>query len=248
MIATRRRWTAEIWIVLGLSLGKSAIYSVLSIAEKLTRPEPLSQQTTTINSSITPDRPWLDLSYQIAGIVFPLVPVALVLYLLALSNDRTSIGFDFKRPGVDLGRGWLLTAAIGIPGLAWYFAARAVGINTTVAPANLAENWWTIPALVGYAVMNGVVEEVIMLGFLFNRFQKLGWQPWLWVVVSAVIRASYHLYQGFGGFAGNLVMGLAFGWLYLRWKRVGPLVVAHTNLDLFAFIGYAALAPYTDLF
>ncbi len=99
------RWGVEVWLVLGISLGQSAIYSILSIADKLTRPQPLNQQTTTINNSVTPDRPWLDLSYQIAGIVFPVIPALLALYLLRLSGDRDAIGFDLRRPGFDLSRG-----------------------------------------------------------------------------------------------------------------------------------------------
>ena len=67
----------EIIIVLGISLGQSAIYSVLRIIERLTRAVPLAQQTSTLNASATPDRPWLDLSYQLVGIVFALVPVLL---------------------------------------------------------------------------------------------------------------------------------------------------------------------------
>ena len=238
----------EVLLVLGVSLGQSAVYSLLSIAEKLTRPQPLGQQTTTINSSVTPDRPWLDLSYQLAGIVFPLVPALLALYLLRLTGDRERIGFDARRPWFDLGRGSALAAGIGIPGLAFYFAARALGINTTVQPANLAENWWTIPVLVGYALMNGVLEEVVIVGYFFTRLRQAGWGVAAVLIASAVVRGAYHLYQGFGGGIGNLVMGLVFGLAYLRWRRVGPLVAAHVLLDLVAFIGYALVAPYTDWF
>lgn len=247
--ANRRfRPGVEVLLVLGVSLGQSAIYSILSIIEKSTRGTPLNQQTTTINNSVTPDRSWLDLAYQVAGIGFPLVPVGVALYLLWLSGDRGRIGFDLRRPGFDLARGFGAAALIGIPGLAFYFAARQLGINTNVAPANLAENWWTIPVLVGYAVMNGVLEEVVMLGFLFARFGQLRITPWAGIVISAVIRGGYHLYQGFGGFLGNVVMGLVFGYLYKRWGRVMPLVVAHVILDLVSFIGYALVAPYTDWF
>ncbi len=63
-------------------------------------------------------------------------------------------------------------------------------------------------------------------------------------MVSAAIRGSYHLYQGFGGFVGNLVMGVIFGWLYKRFGRVMPLVVAHTILDIVSFVGYALAKPY----
>ena len=59
-----------------------------------------------------------------------------------------------------------------------------------------------------------------------------------------MIRGTYHLYQGFGGFVGNLVMGLLFGWLYTRTRRVMPLVVAHTILDVVAFVGYSLLKPH----
>jgi membrane protease YdiL (CAAX protease family) len=234
----------EVLLVLGVSLGQSAVYSVLSIAEKLTRSVPLGQQTTQINTSVTPDRPWLDLSYQLAGIVFPLVPALLALYLLRLSGDRERIGFDLSRPLRDLGWGLVIAAGIGIPGIGLYLAARAAGLNTTVQPANLAANWWTVPVLVGLAIMNGVLEEVVIVGFWFTRMKQAGWATAAVLIGSALIRGSYHLYQGFGGFVGNLAMGLILGWIYLRTKRVGPLVAAHIVLDVVAFVGYALLAPY----
>ena len=38
-------------------------------------------------------------------------------------------------------------------------------------------------------------------------------------------------------------MGVIFGWIYTRTKRVMPLVVAHAPLlDVVAFVGYALLA------
>lgn len=245
---TRVRPGVELLLVLGVSLGQSAVYSVLSLIEKLTRNVPLNQQTTSMNNSVTPDRPWLDLSYQLAGITFPLVPALLALYLLARTGDRREIGFDLRRPWFDLGRGLGLAALIGIPGLGLYFAARQFGFNTNVEPANLAATWWTVPVLVAAAVMNGVLEEVVMLGFWFTRARQLAWPMWAVVVSSALVRGSYHLYQGFGGFVGNLVMGLVFGLAYLRLKRAGPLVAAHVVLDLVAYVGYSLIAPLTDWF
>lgn len=234
----------EVLLVLGVSLGQSAVYSLLSIAEKMTRAVPLNQQTTQINTSVTPDRPWLDLSYQLAGIIFPLVPALLALYLLSLTGDRQKIGFDLTRPWRDVGWGFVIAAGIGIPGIGLYLAARAAGLNTIVQPANLAANWWTVPVLIGLAIMNGVLEEVVIVGFWFTRMRQVGWGVPAVLIGSALIRGSYHLYQGFGGFVGNVVMGLIFGWIYLRTKRVGPLVAAHAVLDIAAFVGYALLAPY----
>ena len=39
-------------------------------------------------------------------------------------------------------------------------------------------------------------------------------------------------------------MGVIFGWFYTRTKRVMPLVVAHTILDVVAFVGYALLKDH----
>ncbi|MCC2594653.1 CPBP family intramembrane metalloprotease [Tessaracoccus sp. OS52] len=244
-----RRIRIEILVVLGISLGQSAVYSVLSIINKLTREVPLNRQTTTINTSTTPDRPWLDLAYQVAGTVFPLMPALLVLYLLWSVNRPDggpfrAMGFDLRRPGRDLAVGFATFAGIGVAGLAFYLIAREIGINTSVSPANLAAAWWTVPMLVLRAIMNGVLEEVVMIGYLFVRWQQARGGILTILVVSALLRGGYHLYQGFGGFIGNAVMGVLFGLIYLRTKRVMPLVICHTLLDIAAFVGYALLAPY----
>ncbi|MCL2785308.1 MAG: CPBP family intramembrane metalloprotease [Propionibacteriaceae bacterium] len=236
----------EILIVLGISFGRSAISSIISIIERLTRGQPLSEQTTGMNQSVTPDRPWLDIAYQLYYFILPTAQVLLVLYLLYLAygHARSLIGFDLKNPLADLAKGFGICAAVGIPGIGFYLLAREIGINTTVSPANLTDAWWAIPVLICSAIVAGISEEVIMLGYLFTRMKTVGVSTVWIVIISSVIRGSYHLYQGFGGFIGNLVMGIAFGLLYLRWKRVMPLVITHTLLDIFAFVGYSLLAPY----
>jgi membrane protease YdiL (CAAX protease family) len=242
----RTRLGFEVAIVLGLSLGQSAVYSVLRIIERLTRDVPLAQQTSTLNASVTPDRPWLDLTYQFVGIAFGLMPVLLALYLLNLTNAPAgrTIGFDLTRPRFDLGFGVLIALLIGVPGLGLYALARVLGLNTDVQASGLTDNWWTIPVLILSAAQNALLEEVVVIGYLFTRLSQLAWNAVAIVALSAIIRGSYHLYQGIGGFVGNLIMGVIFGLIYLRWKRVGPLVVAHTVLDIAAFVGYALISPH----
>lgn len=242
-VPTRRSLVSETILVLGVSLGASGVWALLSLVNKLTQPVALNKQTTAMNSSVTPDRPWLDLTYQLVGIVLALVPVALALHLLSRDRPdaRHAMGADLRQPGRDLVRGALLAAAVGLPGLGLYATARALGLNTTIAAANLSDQWWTIPVLVLAAVQNAVLEEVVMIGYLYTRWLRAGWSLPVVMVTSALIRGSYHLYQGFGGFVGNLVMGLLFGWVYTRTRRVAPLVVAHTLLDVVAFVGYALL-------
>ncbi|GAP58205.1 conserved hypothetical protein [Arthrobacter sp. Hiyo1] len=104
-----------------------------------------------------------------------------------------------------------------------------------------------MPVLVLSAVRHAVVEEVIVVGYLLDRFGKFGWSTTLAIVLSALLRGSYHLYQGFGPFIGNAVMGLVFGWIYTKTKRVMPLVVAHALLDIVAFVGFSVFGKAIGL-
>ncbi|RLK24660.1 CAAX prenyl protease-like protein [Micromonospora sp. M71_S20] len=240
--ATRRMLGAETLLVLGLSLGQSAVYATVSIVAKLTADGPLSKQTAALNTSVSP-RPWLDLTYQLLGIVFALLPVLLAVHLLARDpgDPARTLGLDARRPGQDLARGAGLAALIGLPGLALFWAAAQLGVNATLVPAALPELWWTVPVLILAAVQNSVLEEVIVVGYLVTRLRQLQWRVGAIVATSALLRGSYHLYQGFGAFLGNVVMGVVFSLFYLRTRRVMPLVVAHTLLDVVAFVGYALL-------
>lgn len=244
---SRRISRSEVLLVLALSLGASAVSSLISFVGSLTKPGGLKDQAATLNGSYAPDRPWLDLSWQMFGIATALVPVALVAHLLIREGaGLRAIGFDVTKPWFDLGRGTLVAAGIGSAGLAFYLVARATGFNLTVVPESLPEVWWKFPVLILSAIQNSVVEEVIVVGYLLRRLGQLGWTPMAALVASSVLRGSYHLYQGIGGFIGNVVMGVVFVLLYRRWGRVGPLVVAHALLDIGAFVGYALLAGRVD--
>ncbi len=240
--ALPRRLTAEIWIVLGLSLGRSGIYALVDIVARLTAGPPLADQSATLNPSRSP-RPLLDLVYQLLSIGFALVPVALALYLLSASGRSAirRIGLELSRPGRDLGLGIGLGALIGIPGLAFYALGRTLGITVQVQASALGSAWWSIPVLVAAALQNALLEEVVAVGYLMERLRDLRWRTPAIIAASALLRGSYHLYQGIGPFIGNAVMGVVFAIVYQRRGRVLPLVVAHTLLDVVAFVGYALL-------
>ncbi|WP_232303807.1 CPBP family intramembrane glutamic endopeptidase [Pseudofrankia sp. DC12] len=159
-----------------------------------------------------------------------------------LRRGFASIGFDGRHLGTDLALGAAIAACVGGTGLGLYLLAWHSGASLTVAPSGLPEVWWRIPVLLLSALQNAVTEEVIVGGYLLARLRELGWGDRRSLAASAVLRGSYHLYQGLGGFFGNLAMGVLFGWLFQRRGRVVPMIVAHTLIDSVAFVGYVALA------
>ncbi|MCL9759783.1 CPBP family intramembrane glutamic endopeptidase [Frankia sp. AiPa1] len=239
---TRRQLTAEIGVMLGMSFAASALYAIIRYVGVLTRPGPVRSQVAQLNGSAAPGRPWLDLALQLADVLTGVMPVLLALYLLSRhGGGRRAIGLDGRRPGSDVAWGALIAAGVGGVGLGFYLLAWHSGANLTVAPSGLPDVWWRIPVLALSAWQNGLAEEVVVTGYLLVRLRELEVAPRGALMASAVLRGSYHLYQGLGGFFGNLAMGLLFGRLFQRRGRVLPLVVAHSLIDTVAFVGYVLL-------
>lgn len=262
------RW--EIAIVLGLSLGKSAVYAVVQLLDKMTQ-GPLQDQTTVLNPVLN-NRWVFDLTYQLLNIGFALVPVALVLHLIWLRgrNPFRAFGLNFRRPVADLGWGALLFLVMGLGTLAVYAGGRALGATTAIVGSAMDDTWYAVPVLVLSALRHALVEEVIVVAWMVDRLSYLQQlraaglaeerTPVLpaphatdtgaflpvrvatLVLALAVLRAGYHLYQGIGPGLGNAVMGIVFVLFYLRYRRVMPLVVAHLLLDVTGFVAYPLLA------
>ena len=241
-LVQRRQLVHEVWLVFALSLGASGVRAAIDLIGDATSGVALSAQPATLNTSQAPGRPWLDLSLQLFGLLAGVVPVLLVLHFLARSGEsRFDIGLDGRQPTRDVVRGATLAALVGGSGLGFYLIMHATGTNLTVVAENLPDVWWRFPILVARAAQNGLLEEVLVAGYLLRRLRQFGWGDNRALLTSSVVRGSYHLYQGLGGFAGNFIMGLIFGRLYQRWGRCTPLFIAHTLMDSVAFVGYALL-------
>ena len=239
----------EIVLLLAASLGTSAIYSLLRLAQLMLAPEGIGGSKTELNPALA-SAEFFAFSFELVGIVYSLAPAAIALYLLRRDNNKSfsDLGIWPITWRFDLTRGLALAAAIGIPGLALYAAARLTNLATKIVPAELDGYWWMAGMLLLSALRAALQEEVIMVAYLYKRFEQLGFSFRSQQLVSAGIRGLYHAYQGFAGIIGNFVMGLVFGWAYRRWGRVLPLIVAHFILDATSFVGYALIAKQLAIF
>jgi membrane protease YdiL (CAAX protease family) len=238
--ARRRVIKIELVLVFSITLGLSGATSLLSLVDSLLKPVPLAQQSVALNVSQA-TASLIDLLLQLLGVVRLIGWGALGLYLLWRAGIKLKeIGLT-RFGGKDAGLGFGLAALIGIPGLVLYFVSYKLGYSLNVQPSTLGDTWWRPITLILSAFGNAFAEEALVIGFLLTRLRQLGVAENRSLFGAAVLRGSYHLYQGFGGFVGNLVMGLVFGRVWQRTNRLWPLVLAHTLLDVVSFVGYSLL-------
>lgn len=238
----RRLAATEILVVLTVTLGLRALSSGLSLIEAALQPVPLNEQQVALNAPASRNE-LVDLAFQLVRVLQLVGWGALGAYLLVRAGFALrAVGLDAKRPGKDAVWAAGMAALIGIPGLGLYLVARALGVSLTIAPSLLTDTWWRIPVLVASSAANAWAEEVVLLGYLLTRLRQLGWSENRALVLQAVVRGACHLYQGLGGFVGNLVMGLVYGRFWQRTNRLWVLVLGHTLIDVVAFVGYAVLA------
>lgn len=235
---TALRW--ELLLVLGITFGTSGLRAIARLVEATVSPEALNEQKATLNQAQS-TLPWLDPILQLlsSGVLFAWGGLAIFLLLRHLPTPALVRSWRLQ------GRDWLhgagLAAIIGLPGLAFYLGAVHLGLSKQVVPTGLDESWWRIPLLIVNSWANGFAEELVVVAWLSTRLRQLRIN-WAWVfAASALLRGSYHLYQGYSAGLGNIIMGVIYLWYFKRTGRIWPLVIGHGLIDTVAFVGYAVL-------
>lgn len=231
--ADTRRIRQEIAIVLVVTFGLSGMRAALRLLSDLMQPVPLNQQQTTLAEHQS-DTSWIDLAMQLCSSAMLFSWGFLALYLL-----RESIFSRWQPKAILEGAG--LAALIGIPGLVFYLSAVHFGFSKQVVPSTLDDAWWEIIVLLIWSAANAFSEEIVVVMWLITRLEQLRIPPWVALLLSAVLRGSYHLYQGWSAGLGNIIMGLIFVAYYLKTRRVWPLILGHFLIDAVAFVGYSLL-------
>ena len=107
-------------------------------------------------------------------------------------------------------------------------------INQT---SNLTATKFSLIPIILFSASNGFFEEIIVVGYVIpvvterrNSFYGLN--------VSVFIRLLYHLYQGPVAALHIIPMGLVFGLIFIKYKNIWPLVIAHFVLDVIALLQF----------
>ncbi|MGV3615343.1 MAG: CPBP family intramembrane glutamic endopeptidase [Fimbriimonas sp.] len=169
---------------------------------------------------------------------------AVVLYVVWRSGEGwTKFGIRRIRWVDDLGTGVIWTVVLVLGGLIlpvalqrWMRWESAYRPEAREYFAAIRRGGFDFPALTLLAlVMNSVAEELAMRGFLIPRLEARLRSTSAAIVVSAAGFSAYHLYQGWLPALDVFVIGLLMGVIFARQRRLVPLIIAHTCVNLAAF-------------
>ncbi len=153
------------------------------------------------------------------------------LYIIHRSGERwRDFGFGAPRvPDVVLGLILMIVT--------WYFASvLQLAITQELMPTEVASGLpvtsFDFFLMTIMYVSSALSEEVIMRSYLITRLRHLIHRPWLSVVISSVLFASYHCYQGTEGLVNALFFGLVLGSVFAVYPRIWPLVICHTLTNI----------------
>ena len=188
-------------------------------------------------------------------------PVSLLLSLAILTVYLRSRGIGWAAMGLVALPGWKAKVRL-VPQLALTFVAfAAVVALTTIAgpaigldflatvPAGVDERWGEVAGSLPHYLLWLVIvwtaaafgEEMFFRGYLITRLQQVlpGTLPGhlLAVVIPALIFGYGHFYyQGWRGAVVTGAIGLAFGAMFLLFKRnLWPLILLHGIIDTLTF-------------
>ncbi len=85
--------------------------------------------------------------------------------------------------------------------------------------------------MVVIAVTAGIVEEIVVLGYLVRRLEQRGYSATTIVLIAVGVRVAYHLYYGWDVLP-IVLWAFASVVVYLRIRRLLPFIVCHVMWDI----------------
>lgn len=98
-----------------------------------------------------------------------------------------------------------------------------------------------LSAVTGVMFFVGFYEELMARGWLLGRAMRLLSGRWPPVLLSSLLFGLGHGYQGAFGVAQTALIGVILALLYLRWRTLWPLIIAHGLLNTVAMAAFRAL-------
>ena len=159
---------------------------------------------------------------------------SLILYLLWRNSEPVrSIGWTVRRPWADLGLGGVAYVPVMVASMAAAHVLYALGLRGNVLPPYLFPRGGAEAAysLLHIAVI-AITQEITFRGYLLSRLTTVTRSLPAAVLLSSVLFALMHAYQGFPWVVSAGVVGLSCALLYVWRKSLLAPIVLHFVLNL----------------
>jgi membrane protease YdiL (CAAX protease family) len=178
-----------------------------------------------------PTSPFTDASFIELAVLEFVLGGAAVAYLRARGYDLAQLVPVPNATGSLIGLALYVAAAFAAWLLVMPFGAPHSGTQPIEQMAGNATISW-LP-LVGVSSVNGLYEEVFLIGYLQRALEASG--AVFAISVSVLVRMLYHLYQGPVGALSVVAFGLVLSLYFLRTRNLWPIVFAHIFTDIVGF-------------
>jgi membrane protease YdiL (CAAX protease family)/predicted RNA-binding Zn-ribbon protein involved in translation (DUF1610 family) len=164
-----------------------------------------------------------------------------LLVILSLAKDRWSL-FGIVRPA------WITDAVVGsfigvTTVVAYRFVLSLLPPSMPGSAAILHTLHGELPqGLAAYVLIlvtclaGAFGEELVMRGYLIARLERLLGSTWRAVLITSVLFASYHLYQGVSPAVGHVATGLVYAVSFCLFRRLWPLCIAHALTNFMTYL------------
>ncbi len=175
-------------------------------------------------------------------------------------------GLNLEELGLVVhGRGRILIAAIvgaaTLGGLQWLnlrrmgrSSGKAREFTQVLAERILPQSRVELLPYLALAVTAGLCEEFLYRGFAMAVLTRAGLPLWIVILLSSILFALAHIYQGRGGLVSTLVIGTVFGTARIAYDGLVPVMAWHFAVDAVAGVAgpkyllrRGAQAPETEI-
>jgi len=153
--------------------------------------------------------------------------IALLLYLIRRSGlPGSRFGLPARPAWQDLPLGIAVWAVDEFASVIFLFPHSWQSHLSTVME-NVSHKHWADVAILPVMLLSAFYQELLMRGYFITRFEQLFHSIPLSIVGAAGLFALWHTYQGPWGVMGALISGLIYGAIFVKTRRLPPLVLGH---------------------
>ena len=102
-----------------------------------------------------------------------------------------------------------------------------------------------LPLVFITCLVTGYREEMLFRSYLLTRLDHAGLPKYPSILLTSLLFAGGHIYQGIPAFAATFFIGLFLGFVYLRFRNIHMIAIGHGLYNFFSLILYPFIVTFS---